>query len=99
MREFRWKWSRWRAQRWRLRMAQRGRPKAPLVLTEEEQETLARWARRPKSPPSLALRSRGRAGRRPGQEQPGGRRRVAMFPGDGGQVAAEVRGETAGGIG
>jgi transposase len=41
-----------------VRMAQRGRPKAGLVLTGEEQETLARWARRPKSPQSLALRAR-----------------------------------------
>jgi transposase len=39
-------------------MASRGRPKAELVLTETERETLARWARRPKSPQSLALRSR-----------------------------------------
>jgi hypothetical protein len=27
-------------------MASRGRPKAELVLTEEERETLTRWARR-----------------------------------------------------
>lgn len=39
-------------------MAQPGRPKAALVLTEEERDTLARWARRPKSPQSLALRSK-----------------------------------------
>ncbi len=39
-------------------MARTGRPKAALVLTEEERETLARWARRPSSPQSLALRSR-----------------------------------------
>jgi transposase len=39
-------------------MASRGRPKAELVLTEAERETLQRWARRPKSPQSLALRSR-----------------------------------------
>jgi transposase len=39
-------------------MASRGRPKAELLLTETERETLARWARRPKSPQSLALRSR-----------------------------------------
>jgi transposase len=39
-------------------MASRGRPKAELVLTETERETLQRWARRPKSPQSLALRSR-----------------------------------------
>ena len=41
-----------------LRMATRGRPKAPLVLTEEESETLERWARRPKSAQALALRCR-----------------------------------------
>jgi transposase len=39
-------------------MGQRGRPKAALVLSEEERETLERWARRPLSPQSLALRSR-----------------------------------------
>ena len=39
-------------------MAERGRPKVALVLTDDERETLARWARRPKSPQSLALRSR-----------------------------------------
>jgi transposase len=39
-------------------MATRGRPKAPLVLSDEERETLERWARRPKSPQSLAVRSR-----------------------------------------
>jgi len=39
-------------------MGARGRPKAELVLTEDEQETLARWARRPKSAQRLALRSR-----------------------------------------
>jgi hypothetical protein len=35
-------------------MAARGRPKASLVLSDEERETLARWARRPRSPQSLA---------------------------------------------
>ncbi len=39
-------------------MASRGRPKAELVLTETERDTLQRWARRPKSPQSLAQRSR-----------------------------------------
>jgi transposase len=38
-------------------MATRGRPKAELVLTDEERETLERWARRPSSRQSLALRS------------------------------------------
>ena len=40
------------------RMAERGRPKAPLVLSEEERDTLSRWARRPNSAQSLALRSK-----------------------------------------
>jgi transposase len=35
-----------------------GRPKAELVLTDEEREALERWARRPKSSQFLALRSR-----------------------------------------
>src|ERR1700722_1779049 len=39
-------------------MAGHGRPKAPLVLTDEERETLERWARRPKSAQALALRCR-----------------------------------------
>jgi transposase len=36
----------------------RGRPKQALTLTDEERETLRRWSRRPKSPHSLAQRSR-----------------------------------------
>ena len=39
-------------------MAERGRPKAPLALTEDERAVLERWARRPKSAQALALRSR-----------------------------------------
>src|SRR5260370_2389063 len=39
-------------------MASRGRPKQVLTVTEDELETLARWSRRPKSPHSLAQRSR-----------------------------------------
>jgi transposase len=39
-------------------MAERGRPKAPLVLTDEERETLVRWSRRRKRAQSLALRAR-----------------------------------------
>src|SRR2546430_7593511 len=38
-------------------MGARGRPKAELVLTEEERATLARWARRPTGPFSLAQRA------------------------------------------
>jgi transposase len=36
----------------------RGRPIAPLMLTQEEQATLERWARRPKSAQALAQRAR-----------------------------------------
>ena len=39
-------------------MAERGRPKAALELTDDERATLHRWARRPKSLQALALRSR-----------------------------------------
>lgn len=39
-------------------MGRRGRPKAELVLSDDERQTLERWARRPKSAQSLALRCR-----------------------------------------
>src|SRR6266550_1523433 len=39
-------------------MARTGRPKAKLVLTDEERATLARWSRRAKSSQALAQRSR-----------------------------------------
>jgi transposase len=39
-------------------MARTGRPKAELTLSDEERQTLARWARRPKTAQALALRSR-----------------------------------------
>jgi transposase len=39
-------------------MAERGRPKAPLVLSEDEQQTLERWARRRTTAQALALRAR-----------------------------------------
>lgn len=35
-----------------------GRPKAELILSDEERQTLTCWARRPKSSQQLALRSR-----------------------------------------
>src|SRR6266545_3790747 len=40
------------------RMAKTGRPKAELVLTDEERTTLVRWSRRAKSSQALALRCR-----------------------------------------
>lgn len=39
-------------------MPRTGRPKKPLVLTDDERQTLERWARRPKSAQALALRAR-----------------------------------------
>src|SRR6476646_5117942 len=39
-------------------MAGRGRPTAQIVLSDEEAETLRRWARRPTSSQALALRCR-----------------------------------------
>lgn len=39
-------------------MPRTGRPKTPLVLSDDEREQLARWARRRKSSQALALRSR-----------------------------------------
>jgi transposase len=36
----------------------RGRPTAPILLTADERQTLARWARRPTSSQALALRCR-----------------------------------------
>src|SRR4029453_16046505 len=36
----------------------RGRPKSPLTLTDEERETLERWARRPTTAQALAQRAR-----------------------------------------
>ena len=39
-------------------MKRKGIPVPPVVLTEEEQETLERWARRPKTAQALAQRAR-----------------------------------------
>lgn len=39
-------------------MAGTGRPKASVVLSDEERETLSRWARRPSTAQALALRCR-----------------------------------------
>src|SRR5512133_1049871 len=39
-------------------MPRTGRPKAPLILTDDERETLVRWSRRAKSAQALALRCR-----------------------------------------
>jgi transposase len=38
-------------------MAERGRPKAPLTLTDDERQTLERWSRRAKTAQALALRA------------------------------------------
>ena len=43
-----------------VHMPRLGRPKKLLVLTDEERETLERWARRPKTPavPFIAIEDR-----------------------------------------
>jgi len=42
-------------------MARRGRPTVEVQLSEDERETLERWARRPRSEQSLALPVQDRA--------------------------------------
>ena len=37
---------------------QRGRPRQPLTVTDDEREVLERWSLRPKSPHSIAERAR-----------------------------------------
>src|SRR3712207_1692123 len=39
-------------------VGERGRPRQPLTVREEEREVLLRWSRRPKSPHSIAQRAR-----------------------------------------
>jgi transposase len=39
-------------------MGERGRPRQPLSVTDEERATLLRWSKRPKSPHSIAQRAR-----------------------------------------
>jgi FixJ family two-component response regulator len=39
-------------------MGQSGRPKAPLVLTEDERRTLSAWTRKAKTAQRLAMRAR-----------------------------------------
>src|SRR5678815_5415181 len=39
-------------------MTRTGRPKAPLILTDDERQTLERWSRQAKSAQALALRCR-----------------------------------------
>jgi DNA-binding CsgD family transcriptional regulator len=39
-------------------MAERGRPKTPLTLTDEERQTLQRWARRARTAQARALRAK-----------------------------------------
>src|SRR5689334_893278 len=39
-------------------MAERGRPKAPLVLSDMERQTLQQWAQRAKTAQALALRAK-----------------------------------------
>ena len=77
-------------------MAERGRPKAPLTLTDDERQTLQRWARRAKTAQALALRARIVLACAEGRDQPGGRRAAGGLAADGDQVAGPVRAPAAG---
>ena len=79
-------------------MGQRGRPKAPLVLTDEERATLARWARRPNTPQCLALRSESCWPAPRGTSNQAVAAELACIPGDGGEVAVAVRGKRLDGL-
>jgi hypothetical protein len=78
-------------------MAERGRPKTPLVLTDDERQTLQRWARRSKTSQALALRCKIVLACAQGGDQPGGRRAAGDLAADGQQVAGPVRARTLGG--
>jgi hypothetical protein len=77
-------------------MAEAGRPKAPLTLTDDERAVLERWARRPKSAQALALRSKIVLACAEGDGEQGGRGQAGRDAADGGQVAGPVRGQQAG---
>ena len=71
-------------------MGYAGRPTVEIELSDEERETLQRWARRHSSSQALALRSRIVLACAEGHRHRG-RRRAGLQPGHGGQVAAPVR--------
>ena len=69
----------------------RGRPKAPLTLTDDERETLERWVRRPTTAQALAQRARivlACVSGRDNSSRPGTRR--APLPTDGLQHARDL---------
>ena len=72
-------------------MARMGRPKAELVLTDDERATLTRWSRRAKSSQALALRCRIVLACADGTDEQAGRGGAGRASGHGGQVAAPVR--------
>ena len=80
-------------------MARTGRPKAVLTLKDEEREALTRWARRPLSPQSLALRSKIVLGCAEGKTNQEVAAELGCLAGHGRQVAGPVRGQTPEGLG
>ena len=72
-------------------MARRGRPTQPIVLSDDERETLERWARRPEERQRLGDTLSDRVGLRRRGDQSGGRRPARGAPEHGRQVAATVR--------
>ena len=68
-------------------MAERGRPKQPLVVSAEQRAELERWARRPTTAQALALRSRVVLGCAEGLDNRQVAARLGRARGDGRQVA------------
>ena len=72
-------------------MGRRGTPTAEVVLSDDERETLERWARRPKSAQALALRCRIVLACADGGAEHRDRRAAGVQRIDGRQVAGPVR--------
>ena len=73
-----------------------GRPKQPLIVTEEERERLESLAHRARSQALLARRARVVLACAEGLDNQGGREEVALLVGHGWQVAVSFPGSTPG---
>src|SRR3954466_6370173 len=81
------------------RMAERGRPKVALVLSDVEHQTLLSWSRRAKTAQAVALRGRIVLGCAEGTNNKEVAAALGNLAADGVQVASEVRPGPAGGPG
>ena len=73
-----------------------GRPKQPLILTEEERERLQSLAHRARSQPLLARRARVVLACAEGLDNQSGGEEAALLAGHGGQVARPIFEEPSG---